>query len=260
MEKSNLADESRDQERKIRVNRRFIPGPLWRPHIGVEGLRKRAMATNLAEVGERSQASARSDASDRDVPAQRGRSFYTLVAAIEHSEIAVANLSVAALQDVLNGVITGEGPTVAGRVHFSRTLDPADAALCARILEGAGGAAGLPVTRLEAEVLFDIDAAAAERTDNGRFGDLFVKSIAHFVLAQAGHKVPPRQIALAPETDLSSWANPSTDVDGEVLAWIASKVRYKKRLKSTLMGLSAFLACIGASVSFTAPTFVDLIA
>lgn len=218
------------------------------------------MATNLGEVGERSQASARRDASARNVPAQRGKSFHTLVAAIEHSEIAVANLSVAALQDVLNGVITGEGPTADGRIHFSRTLDPADAALCARILEGAGGAAGLPVTRLEADVLFDIDAAAAERTDNGRFGDLFVKSIAHFALAQAGHKVPPRQVALSPETELSSWANRSTDVDGEVLAWIASKVRYKKRLKSTLMGLSAFLTGVGASVTFTASAVVDLIA
>jgi hypothetical protein len=215
---------------------------------------------NLAEVGERSQASARLYVSARDVPAQQGGSFYTLMAAIEHAEIAVANLSVAALHDVLNGVITGEGPTADGRVHFSRSLDPADAALCARILGGAGGAAGVPVTRLEAEVLFDIDAAAAERTDNGRFGDLFVKSIAHWALAQAGHKVPPRQVALAPETELSSWANRSTDVDGEVLAWIASKVRNKRRLKETLMGLSAFLASVGASVTFTAPTVVDLIA
>jgi hypothetical protein len=218
------------------------------------------MATNLAEVGERSQSSARLYVSARDVPAHQDDSFYTLMAAIEHADIAVANLSVAALQDVLNGVITGEGPTADGRVHFSRSLDPADAALCARILEGAGGAAGLPVTRREADVLFDIDAAAAERTDNGRFGDLFVKSIAHFALAQAGHTVPPRQVALAPETELSSWANRSTDVDGEVLAWIASKVRNKRRLKSTLMGLSAFLTSVGASVTFTLPTVVDLVA
>jgi len=223
------------------------------------------MPLNLAGVGERSQASgrlasARLYVSARGVPAQQDGGFYTLVAAIEDSEIAVANLSVAALQNVLNGVITGEGPTADGRMHFSRTLDPADAALCARILEGAGGAAGLPVTRLEAEVLFDIDAAAAERTDNGRFGDLFVKSIAHCALAQAGHRVPPRQVALAQETELSSWANRSTDVDGEVLAWIASRVRNKKRLKETLIGLSGFLASIGASVTFTVPTVVDLIA
>jgi hypothetical protein len=127
----------------------------------------------------------------------------------------------------------------------------------------AGGEAGAPVTRLEANVLFDIDAAAAERTDSGRFDDLFVKSVAHFALAEAGHKVPPRQVALAPTTELSSWANHSTDIDGEILVWIASHVHNKKRLKSTLMGLSAFLTGIGATLSLAAPsitTVVDLIA
>ena len=217
------------------------------------------MATNLAEAGELSPLSARLVLSARDLPARQDKGFHNLVAAIEHSNTAVADLSVTALQDVLKGVITGEGPTTAGRMHFSRTLDGVDAVLCARILEGAGGAAGLPVTRLEADVLFDIDAAAAERTDNGLFGDLFVKSIAHCALAQAGHKVPPRQVALARETQLSSWANGSTDVNSEILAWIASRVRNKKRLKSTLIGLSGFLACVGASVTFAAPTVIDLI-
>ena len=226
------------------------------------------MATHHAEAGEELQSEAspllaRRVLSARDVPMHQDSGFHHLVAAIEHSRIAVADLSVAALQDVLSGVITGEGPTTAGRMHFSRALDPADAALCVRILHGAGGAGGLPVTRPEAQVLFDIDAAAAERTDNGRFGDLFVKSIAHCALADAGHRVPPRQVALSPETDLSSWANRSTGIDGEILTWIASQVRNKRRLKSTLSGLAGFLNGVGASPAFTAPsvvTVVDLVA
>jgi hypothetical protein len=147
-------------------------------------------------------------------------------------------------------------------VHFSRTLDPKDALLCARILMAGGGEAGAPVTRDEANVLFEIDAAAAERTDDGRFDDLLVKSIAHCALAEAGHKVPPRQVALDPATELSSWANRSTDVDREILTWIASHAQNRKRLKSTLMGLSAFLTGIGATISFATPslaTVVDLI-
>lgn len=181
------------------------------------------------------------------------RSFQSLMAAIEHSKIEVAELSAEALRDVLKGVITGEGPTVVGRAHFSRMLDPGDVSLCARILSSGGGEAGAPVTRLEAEVLFDIDAAAAERTDGGRFDDLLVKSVAHFALAEAGHAVPPRQVALDPATELSSWANRPTDIDGEILAWISSKLRNKRRLKSTVMGLSAFLTSIGATLSVTAP-------
>ena len=185
-------------------------------------------------------------------------SFHSLVAAIEHSKIEVAELSAAALRDVLKGVITGEGPTIACRAHFSRALDPHDASLCARILRAAGGEAGAPVTRLEADVLFDIDAAAAERTDEGRFDDLLVKSVAHFALAEAGHAVPPRQVALDPATRLSSWANSSTDIDGEILAWIASQVTNRRRLKSTLIGFSAFLTSVGATLSVAAPSITAM--
>jgi hypothetical protein len=199
------------------------------------------------------------EASELVESAHQDGNFQSLMAAIEHSKIEVPDLSAAALRGVLSGVITGEGPTIAGRMHFSRTLDPGDAQLCARILAAAGGEEGAPVTRLEANVLLDIDAAAAERTDNGRFDDLLVKSIAHFALAEAGHTVPPRQVALDPATELSSWANRSTDIDGEVLAWITSEVRNKKRVKSTLMGLSAFLTGIGATLSVAAPTLTTMV-
>jgi hypothetical protein len=102
--------------------------------------------------------------------------FHSLIDAIERSKIEVPELSAAALCDVLRGGITGEGPTTTGRAHFSRALDPHDASLCARILNAAGGEAGAPVSQLEVNVLFDIDAVAAERTDSGRFDDLLVKS------------------------------------------------------------------------------------
>src|ERR1700730_5736515 len=197
------------------------------------------------------------------VPAHQDRTFQSLITAIEHSKIEVADLSAAALRGVLKGVITGEGPTTAGRAHFSRTLDPDDALLCRRILTAAGGEAGVPVTRIEANVLFDIAAAAAEQTDEGHFDDLLVKSVAHFALAEAGHTVPPRQVALDPSTAVSSCANISTDIDGEILDWIASHVCNKRRLKSTLMGLSAFLTGIGATLLVAAPSItavVDLIA
>ena len=129
------------------------------------------------------------------------------------------------MRRVRDGVITGEGPTTKGRIHFSRTLDAQDAALCERILIAAGGE-GDAVTRAEAEVLIEIDAAAAERVDHGRFDDLFVKAMAHHVLASAGRPVPPREVALAPQTPLSDWApHKRGDIDAEVLEWIASHAR-----------------------------------
>src|SRR3974390_3322138 len=83
-----------------------------------------------------------------------------------------------ALTIVRDGVITGEGPTTKGRVHFSRSLDADDAALCARILT-ATAVAHQPVSRPEAEALFEIAQAATERSDDGRFDELLAKAVAH---------------------------------------------------------------------------------
>src|SRR3569832_225314 len=69
-----------------------------------------------------------------------------------------------ALTIVRDGVITGEGPTTKGRIHFSRALDADDAAWCVRILTAAA-VNNQAVSRGEAEVLFEINEAATERTD-----------------------------------------------------------------------------------------------
>src|SRR5437763_15631857 len=109
-----------------------------------------------------------------------------------------------ALTIVRDGVITGEGPTTKGRIHFSRTLDADDAAWCARILT-ATAVEHQPVSRAEAEALFEINDVAAERSDNGRFDDLLAKAVAHHAAAASGLPVPPRTVALSPDTDIASW-------------------------------------------------------
>src|SRR5437868_15175355 len=55
-----------------------------------------------------------------------------------------------ALTIVRDGVITGEGPTTKGRIHFSRALDADDAAWCERILT-ATAVEHQPASRAEAE-------------------------------------------------------------------------------------------------------------
>jgi hypothetical protein len=85
----------------------------------------------------------------------------------------------------------------AGRVHFSRSIDADATALCPRILTLAGRA-GEPVSRAEADALFDINAVASERRDGGRFDDLLAKPVVHHVMSACGYDVPGRDIALAP--------------------------------------------------------------
>jgi hypothetical protein len=142
-------------------------------------------------------------------------------------------------------VITGEGPTTRGRVHFSRALDSFDAAWCARILTAAA-VDHQPISRAEAEALFEINDAAAERSDEGRFDDLLAKAVVHHAASASGLPVPPRTVALAPETAIESWApTQAVGVDTEVLEWIASQMRGKRRSNRTLMALVATI--IGAA-------------
>ena len=167
------------------------------------------------------------------------------ISALEPSKISCRNTAAHALTIVRDGVITGEGPTTKGRIHFSRALDADDAAWCARILT-ATAVEHQPVSRAEAEALFEINDAAAERSDDGRFDDLLAKAVAHHAASVSGLPVPPRTVALSPDTAIETWApTQALKVDTEVLEWIASQMRGKHRSNRTLMAMVASL--IGAA-------------
>ena len=168
------------------------------------------------------------------------------IGTLEPSKISDRYSAALALGVVRDGVITGEGPTVNGRVHFSRALDADDAALCAKILTAAA-VEDQPVSRAEAEALFEIDAAAAERSDDGKFDDLFAKAVVHHAAAVSGLPVPSRAVALAPQTAIESWAPSQTaNVNTEVLEWISHQMRSNRRSNRTLEQLVAMLAALPA--------------
>src|SRR4026209_1107689 len=98
------------------------------------------------------------------------------IGALEPSRISCRDTAALALTVVRDGVITGEGPTTTGRVLFSRPLDADDAAWCARILT-ATAVEHQPVSRGEAEALFEINDAGAERSDDGVFDDLPAQAV-----------------------------------------------------------------------------------
>lgn len=179
-------------------------------------------------------------------------------AALEPSKISCRNTAALALTVVRDGVITGEGPTTRGRVHFSRELDAADAAWCARILT-ADAVEHQPVSRAEAEALFEINDAAAERSDEGRFDDLLAKAVVHHAASASGLPVPPRTVALSPETAIESWAPAqAAGVDTEVLEWIASQMRGKRRSNRTLMRLVATIVGVAALPLAQLPGVLDI--
>jgi hypothetical protein len=180
------------------------------------------------------------------------------IGALEPSSISCRDSAAQALSVVRDGVITGEGPTTKGRVHFSRALDALDAAWCASILTAAA-VDDQPVSRAEAEALFEINDAAAERSDEGLFDDLMAKAVVHHAASASGLPVPSRTVALSAETAIESWApTRAIGVDTEVLEWIASQMRGKRRSNRTLMALVATI--IGAATLPLAqlPTVLDI--
>ena len=184
--------------------------------------------------------------------------FAEPVAAVDPSKISCRNSAALALTVVRDGVITGEGPTTKGRIHFSRTLDADDAAWCARILT-ATAVEHQPVSRAEAEALFAINEAAAERSDNGRFEDLLAKAVVHHAASVSGLPVPPRTVALSPKTAIESWAPPrAVSTDTEVLHWIAGQMRGNRRGNQTLMTLIATVVGAAALPLAQLPNVFDI--
>ncbi len=169
-----------------------------------------------------------------------------LIGSVEISNIEDRAAAARALAVVRDGVITGEGPTTAGRIHFSRAIDGGDVEWCTRILTAANVNAQ-PISRDEAEALFAINDAASDRRDDGRFDDLFAKAVVHHVASVSGLPVPLRSVALAPETAIDSWApTRAIGVNVEALEWMAAQMRGKRRLNSALMSLTATI--VGAAV------------
>jgi hypothetical protein len=146
-------------------------------------------------------------------------------AALEPTRISCRNTAAQALTIVRDGVITGEGPTTKGRVHFSR----------------------------------EIDDAAAERSDDGRFDDLLAKAVVHHAASESGLPVPPRTVALSPDTSIESWApTRAAGVDIEVLEWIAARMRGKRRSNRTLMRLVATIVGVAALPLVQLPRVFDI--
>jgi hypothetical protein len=118
------------------------------------------------------------------------------------------------LQQLRDAIIAGEGPAIGARRHFSRTIDTEDVKLIRRVLE----AGGKPVSRGEAEALFDLHDAAAGGDNDPTFDDLFYGAITQHVLAASGHPVPPRREALA------NGALPARPLGAAEAAWLAQHI------------------------------------
>jgi hypothetical protein len=103
-----------------------------------------------------------------------------------------------------------------------------------------------PVSRAEAEALFEINASATERSTMDSSTICSPRAIVHHAASASGMPVPSRTIALSPHTAIESWApTPAAGLNIEVLEWIASQMHGKLRGNRIVTKLVA--AIIGAA-------------
>jgi hypothetical protein len=186
------------------------------------------------------------------------RDVAKMVADTAASETDICLRSAAALAQVCRGIITGEGPTASGRVHFSRTVDIQDAALCAHLLIVAGRD-GHPVSRAEADALLDIYAVASDRQDGGRFDDLLIKAVVHHAMSASGLDAPRRERALDPSTPLATWAS-GARIDRQTASWLDARLCEIRRANPAARAMEKALAGTEPTIDLTVAIKFDLAA
>jgi hypothetical protein len=147
----------------------------------------------------------------RDGQVETKTELELLVNVLDKARWAPQSLVRFALEQVRTAVVDGAGPLRSGKTLEPGRVCEAEVDLLRRILYSFGGDGNIAVTRPEAEVLFDIDAATAEADNHPAWTDLFVKAIASCVMAASGYAAPPREIALAQEAWLDRRGDLSLD-------------------------------------------------
>ena len=75
---------------------------------------------------------------------------------------------------------------------------------------------------------------------------------------KSGLPVPPRTVALSPDTAIESWApTKAVNIDTQVLEWIASQMRGKRRINHRLAALVATLIGVAALPLAQLPAMLD---
>lgn len=150
--------------------------------------------------------------------------FAALLRIIETAREISPELAAYAIRQVRSAVLAGRRPASAVSLFLQRTIDSATAELVRRIVLGSTGQSQRPVSRAEAEAMFDLHDLTARGANDEDFDDLFFKAIAHHVIAAAGRSVPERRDALARHGDFPHGLAGAFVLGADEKAWLASHI------------------------------------
>jgi len=132
-----------------------------------------------------------------------------LLNVIDKARWSPPSLAAFALAQVRDAVVSGVGVTRAGQMLQPGMIGQTEIDLIRRILYAFAGDGGIAVTRVEAEVLIEINKSLAPGKCSPAWTELFVKAVGASVLSGLGHHIPPREEALRIEV----WAK-DADIRG----------------------------------------------
>jgi hypothetical protein len=181
--------------------------------------------------------------------------FDALVRVIESAREISPGLAAFAIRQLRSAVIAGRGPASSVRLNLKRAVDSESAATIRRILLGSSGQSSLPVSREEAEALFDLHDLAAGGDNDADFDDIFFKAIAHHLVAQAGGDVPARRDALARHSNFPNGMQ-ATPLSADEIAWLSSQIMRDGRPTKTEIALLRYFA---GGAAATDPACLQLI-
>jgi len=115
-----------------------------------------------------------------------------LICALDKARWSPESLVRFTLNTVKDAIISGNGTLRNGHALRAGQITDADVELIRRVIFAFGGDGNVAVTRAEAEILFEINDAIADVSDNVAWTELFVKSIASVVMVASGYRAPQR--------------------------------------------------------------------
>lgn len=140
----------------------------------------------------------------RDGKVESKTELELLINVLDKARWSPQSLVTFALAQVKRAVIEGSGPLRTGKSLEPGVINEAEVELLKRVLYAFGGDGNIAISRPEAEILFDIDAATEGKANAESWPDLFVKAIANCVMASSGYAVPSREQALARDVWMES--------------------------------------------------------
>ncbi|MTI42750.1 hypothetical protein JM93_00953 [Roseibium hamelinense] len=118
---------------------------------------------------------------------------------LEKATEAPAALERFALEAVKQSALTGSGCTRAGHKLKPGVISDGEVELLRRILYASAGSASIAISKMEAEILFDINDATVEAENAPAWSELFAKAVANYLMALSGYQPPSREVALRRE-------------------------------------------------------------